>query len=443
MDYTDILILGAGPTGLGAAWRAQEIGRDWLIAEASTTPGGMASTAVDDHGFRWDIGGHVIASHFPYFDEVVRELITDWSYPQRSAWVQLDGNPAMIPAPIQQNLHAMRIAAEDITLIEDVDPSNLEEYHQANFGTLLNDRFFRPYNTKMWATRPRDMDHSWTSLRGGSAMANVPPLRTGNLSKVQDRSFIAYPTKGTGVIWDELYARLNPTKKLLGLMAMSVDVDAHVVTFENGYQVTYKELISTMPLNELLSMTADPLHSMMRRELKHSSIVIFGLGFAGVPPRVLAGKSYVLNADPNVPWHRLTMLSNYSAAMAPKGCWSALLEISHGEAKQLPSDYLDQCVESLAAMGAPRYHESRFLKRLKLGYPVPTIGLNDTLGDLQADLLENDIRARGRFGGWRYQSSNQDYAFMQGVQAVDGGEEGAYWHPEDARNSNQLTEARS
>ena len=55
-----VLIIGAGPTGLGAAWRLNELGHaNWALFEAADHPGGLASSAVDDQGFTWDLGGAV------------------------------------------------------------------------------------------------------------------------------------------------------------------------------------------------------------------------------------------------------------------------------------------------------------------------------------------------------------------------------------------------
>ena len=60
-----IVILGAGPTGLGAAHRLTELGHDdWDIFEGSDHVGGLASSVTDDHGFIWDHGGHVMFSHY-------------------------------------------------------------------------------------------------------------------------------------------------------------------------------------------------------------------------------------------------------------------------------------------------------------------------------------------------------------------------------------------
>jgi protoporphyrinogen oxidase len=51
------LIIGSGPTGLGAAYRLKELGHsDFLIVEAAAYVGGLASSFRDDKGFTWDIG---------------------------------------------------------------------------------------------------------------------------------------------------------------------------------------------------------------------------------------------------------------------------------------------------------------------------------------------------------------------------------------------------
>ena len=67
-----IVILGAGVTGLGAAYRLNELGhRDWAVYEMADKPVGLAQSVVDDQGFTWDIGVHVLFSHFGYFDTLL------------------------------------------------------------------------------------------------------------------------------------------------------------------------------------------------------------------------------------------------------------------------------------------------------------------------------------------------------------------------------------
>lgn len=72
MQKVDIVIVGAGPTGLGAASRLkQHKHEDWLLIDGFHEAGGLASTDVTPEGFLFDLGGHVIFSHYNYFDQLI------------------------------------------------------------------------------------------------------------------------------------------------------------------------------------------------------------------------------------------------------------------------------------------------------------------------------------------------------------------------------------
>ena len=52
----DIVIIGAGPTGLGAATRLNQLGKeDWLLLDAFQEAGGLACTDVTSEGFLFDM----------------------------------------------------------------------------------------------------------------------------------------------------------------------------------------------------------------------------------------------------------------------------------------------------------------------------------------------------------------------------------------------------
>jgi protoporphyrinogen oxidase len=72
LESVDILILGAGPTGLGAATRLQQHAHtNWLLVDAFDEAGGLACTDITPEGFLFDMGGHVIFSHYDYFDQLI------------------------------------------------------------------------------------------------------------------------------------------------------------------------------------------------------------------------------------------------------------------------------------------------------------------------------------------------------------------------------------
>lgn len=88
----DILILGSGPTGLGAASRLAQHGKkDWLMIDSAPEAGGLSCTEVTKEGFLFDMGGHVIFSHFNYFDQLLDAAVgtgdENWSVLQRVSYV--------------------------------------------------------------------------------------------------------------------------------------------------------------------------------------------------------------------------------------------------------------------------------------------------------------------------------------------------------------------
>jgi hypothetical protein len=65
---------------------------------------------------------------------------------------------------------------------------------------------------------------------------------------------------------------------------------------------------------------------------------------------------------------------------------------------------------------------------------VPSLNRDRGLTAIQSALEASDIFSRGRFGAWKYEVSNQDHSFAQGVEAVDawldGSEEETLLRPE-------------
>jgi phytoene dehydrogenase-like protein len=100
------LVVGAGTTGIGAAVRLTELGIDHLVVEAGDRLGGMSASVTDDAGFTWDLGGHVLHSHFADFDRAVEASGVRLNHVTRNGWVWLhgDGPQSLVPTPIQQQL---------------------------------------------------------------------------------------------------------------------------------------------------------------------------------------------------------------------------------------------------------------------------------------------------------------------------------------------------
>src|SRR4051812_48889 len=100
-DEKRIVIIGAGPTGLGAGYRLRELGyRNFVILEARDKVGGLASSEKSPNGFTYDIGGHVLFSHYEYFYRLFDKIICD-EYQEllREAWGGMCGRFLSFPLP--------------------------------------------------------------------------------------------------------------------------------------------------------------------------------------------------------------------------------------------------------------------------------------------------------------------------------------------------------
>lgn len=433
MAHVDLLIVGAGPTGLGAAYRAAELGLDYLLVERSGGPGGMAASVTDSQGFRWDLGGHVLHSHFEHFDKAIAEAGVPMRHPRRNGWVWIGGQ--LVRTPIQQQLTEL-----PGDLRPDAESANLLEYYRNHCGAELTERFFRPFTEKMWATPLEQVDHSWTSLRNGSAERNVPVLRVAEEREPAEVRF-PYPEGGAGRLWNALAAGLDSNRVRYHCELQHLDLDNRRAGLSSGEQIEFDHCLSSMPLPTLVGLLGDTqrarFETRTRESLRACQTYVVGLGFEGEAPPALADKSWLYCPDPDVAWHRATMLSNYDPGNAGTGRWSILFEVGRSDFRRVDDQAARQSIrESVARLGADLDTlVSEWDQVIEMGYPVPTLGRDELLQELDELLLRNGIRSRGRFGGWRYESCNQDYSWAQGVQAVDAAVTGAvaedaYWHPE-------------
>ena len=104
IEKARIVILGSGPTGLGAANRLRELGlSNFVLYEKENYAGGLAASMTDQNGFTWDVGGHVQFSHYPYFDDLMDDLLGDeWLHHERESWIWILNR--FVPYPFQNNI---------------------------------------------------------------------------------------------------------------------------------------------------------------------------------------------------------------------------------------------------------------------------------------------------------------------------------------------------
>ena len=437
MLKTRHLILGAGPAGLGAALRLQEAGVDWLICEREAEPGGLSASFVDERGFTWDYGGHVLFSHYETFDKRInaaRPHAGAWLDHRRESWIWQGDR--FIPYPFQYNLHrlppegaaaCLRGVEEALRVRHDTPPANFRELLLRSFGLPICEHFMFPYNDKVWAWPLDEMDCDWIGER--VAMPDIARIRAGFEQRRDDKSWgpnnaFRFPDRGgTGAIWKALADGLPPERLRFRAEAVAVDASARTIRLRGGDVIGYDACISTIPLDQLAALADDPALT-PRIPLRASATRVIGIGLAGTPPPDIRTKCWMYFPCANSPHYRVTVFSNYSPSHVPGPGpqWSLMAEVSESPVKRVDADGLVQtCVNALVEDGLipdPAQIVSTTMRRVPYGYPTPFLGRKACVAELLAALEARSLYSRGRFGAWTYEAGNMDHAFMQGYECV-------------------------
>jgi UDP-galactopyranose mutase len=435
------LIIGAGPTGLGAARRLSELGiQDFRVLEAHSYPGGLAASFKDSQGFTWDIGGHVVFSHYDYFDRMLEEALgSEYLEHQREAWVRIARR--WVPYPFQNNIRYLPkdVAWECVQGLlpgmrpygdNGYKPENFRQWIEHIFGQGIAKHFMMPYNFKVWATPPEQMSYKWIGER--VSVVDLQKVLKNMLLELDDVSWgpnnlFRFPlTGGTGEIYRRVAAKLGD-RVLYNRSVVSVDPAAKEVLCATGERFGYEYLLYTGPLDILAQKLLASAPDSVRRAasgLAHSGGYIGGVGVDG--PKT-DSRCWMYFPENDNPFYRVTNFHHYSPNNTPDPDGMTvrkrayMTEVSFSGHKPEPDSHLDSVVDGLVNVSLMSDAErdavvSTWEMRLDYSYPIPTLGRDDALRAIQPWLETQGIFGRGRFGGWKYEVSNMDHSVMQGVE---------------------------
>jgi len=261
-----VVIIGAGPAGLTAAWELAEAGiRDIVVLEATRSVGGL-SQSIEYKGNRIDIGGHRFFSKSdwvmdwwtrmlplaasPGMDAGDRDLVLTYQGKQRalggrSAASEADDRVMLVRRrlsriyfdgkffdyPLKANLGtALKLglwrcarfgASYAWSMLFPRSPErSLEDFFINRFGRLLYLQFFKEYTEKVWGTPCDQISAEWGAQRVKSLSiakallhAVLKPFRRGaGLGAARQTSLIErflYPKYGPGLMWETTAEQLR------------------------------------------------------------------------------------------------------------------------------------------------------------------------------------------------------------------------------------------
>jgi protoporphyrinogen oxidase len=273
-ETAPVVVIGAGPAGLTAAYELGKATAPAVVLEASDTVGGISRT-VERDGWRFDIGGHRFFTKVPEVEALWHEILPDEEFLLRPRMSRIYYRGKLFDYPLKAanalgNLgivEAIRcvLSYALVRVRPPKDQSHFEGWVAARFGWRLYRIFFKTYTEKVWGVSATAIQADWAAqrIKNLSLMSAVKNALLPKRNQKDIASLIEefqYPKLGPGLMWErcaEHVQRLGGT----------VVFNAPVTTIERDEQgavavraqsadgpmrLETDDVISSMPISELV-----------------------------------------------------------------------------------------------------------------------------------------------------------------------------------------------
>ena len=444
-----VVIIGAGPAGLTAAYELTKLGAQSVIIEADQQVGGLSRT-VNYRGYRFDIGGHRFFSKSPLVNAVWDEILGDeFLLRPRLSRIHYKGHFFDYPlkalnaltglGPVESLLVGLSYVKAQ--LLPYPSEENFEQWVSNRFGRRLYRIFFQTYTEKVWGMSCSEISADWAAQRIRnlslgevlrSALFKSRRATDGQVITTLIDSF-RYPRLGPGMMWEGCRAQLaaRGSETQYGVRVERVRhaqgrVRAVVGRNETGEtrELSGEHFISSMPLRELLS-SFDPAPpqavvcaAQQLRYRDYLTVVLI------VRREDVFPDNWIYIHSPEVKMGRIQNYKNWSPDMVPDPMRTALgLEYflwdrddmwtwSH---QRLIEYGLAECVQ--LGLVEPGEVEDGTVVRMTKAYPVYDRSYQEHVALIRHYLATfPNFQTIGRNGLHRY--NNQDHSMLTGVYAA-------------------------
>jgi protoporphyrinogen oxidase len=436
-----VVVVGAGPAGLTAAWELDRAGVDFVVLEMDGTVGGLSRT-VRHGGYRFDIGGHRFLTKVPAVEEMWREVLGSelvlrdrrsrilyrgryLHYPLRMGTVLRALGPAFA-ARAALSFAAARVAPR-------VPERSMEDWVTNRFGAYLYRTFFKTYTEKVWGIPCAEIGAEWAAqrIRGlsfGRAVAAMLPGGARGIKSLAEA--FHYPRLGPGQMWEAVAARATAGRLRLGTEVVAVHHAGgrvNAVTARDGRGETTtaaSHLVSSMPLRGLVEALDPPPPAAVleaARALRYRDFVTVALV---VDRPALFPDQWLYIHDPGLRVGRIQNYGNWSADLVGEPERTLLgLEYFCFEGDGLwtlpDAEMVALARREVEALGLARGAAVRegVVVRMRHAYPVYDHGQAERLAVIRAWLERlGNLHPVGRNGLHRY--NNQDHSMLTAMLAV-------------------------
>jgi protoporphyrinogen oxidase len=427
---SEIVIIGTGMAGFGAAYRLHQHGIRPVMYDKNTHYGGHTRSVQYGDDFIFDIGPHISFTK----DERIQELFAD-SVDQLYETVQIKLNNywrGYWPLhPVQLHLHGL---PEDVIVkvISDFVEErsrperpirNYADWLLASFGPTFAELFPMQYTRKYHLTTAENMSTDWLGPR--IYRPTLEEVLRGAISpsspNIHYITHFRYPRHGGFVSYLNKFVPLGNLK--LNHELTWVDPQARELHFANGIRASYDALVSSVPLPDLIRMIKDVPEDVLdaSRRLACSTCVLVNIG---VDRQDLSSAHITYFYDEDICFTRLSFPHMLSPNNVPEGAGSIQAEVYFSDKYKpftgAPDDCIEPVVRDLLRCGILRPDDTiLFSGAMLLNYANVIFDLDraPALEIVHGYLDDIGIAYCGRYGDWGYMWT--DESFKSGELAAE------------------------
>ncbi|MDD5218046.1 MAG: NAD(P)/FAD-dependent oxidoreductase [Candidatus Omnitrophica bacterium] len=445
-QHDKLLILGAGPAGIGCAYTLAESGYAPRLIEKEREVGGLCRT-LDYHGYLFDIGGHRFLTKSKEVNRLWSKVMgSDMLRVSRLSRIYYKKKFYNYPLSFFNTfwnfglIEGLLCVASYFwcKLFKPGDELTFEGWITNHFGKRLYEIFFKTYTEKVWAVPCRDISANWAKqrIRGLSlkvAIQNAVMGMKGNRPKTLADNFL-YPRKGPGEFYHRMQAVIEAKggQFLFGHEAVKIHhqndkiVSVEVEKCGNGRPeiAGLDYLFSSLPLPVLVQRLcpAPPAHviaAAKKMHFRNFMIVNVILDKEQVFP-----DQWIYVHSPEVKLGRIQNYKNWSPSMVMDLRKTSLgLEYFCDVDDELwgmnDIDLIHRAISELEKIGiVSRSHLiDGFVVRQSDVYPVYSLDYQENIQVLKDYLkMFSNLQTMGRAGLFRY--DNSDHALLTGIYAA-------------------------
>jgi protoporphyrinogen oxidase len=440
-----VVIIGAGPAGLTAAYELSKHSVPAVVLERDSTVGGLSRT-VNHKEYLFDIGGHRFFTKWDEVNQIWREVLGE-QFLERPRLSRIFYRKKFFYYPLRAKNALFGLGVVDSArvvfsylksrLFYYENEQNLEQWVSNRFGKRLYEIFFKTYTEKVWGVRCTEIGAEWAaqriqSLSLATALRNA--LYKPQKTKVKTLiSSFHYPRRGPGQMWESMAELLRKRdypilleRPVTRILHDGSGVTAFEATAPNGLEThAGTDFISSMPIRELVRALDPPAPKLVQQAavlLRYRDFLIVSLV---VNRKEVIPDNWIYIHDPSVRVGRIQNFKNWSPNMVPDPNKTSLgmeyFVFENDDVWASPDDKLiDLAKCEIAKLGLvkPEEIEDGVVVRMPKAYPMYNSGWAKQVATIRQYLEEclPNLQLVGRNGMHKY--NNQDHSMMTALCAA-------------------------